>query len=216
MELVERTRRWAHPHHSTGASTSGTLAGSAGAGNGAVAATSRFVWDGGMSVSVPAPRGGTIGWQWSPGWKPGRSTCGSCRCPARNPLDTSTATGRLVLAVIGAVEQAEREATFAQRVRHNRHVRAAVLGRKWLAYGSAGLLLDWAQKPRRWHWHMNSKKGSRGWASDLLFLEPNVTRAMPITNLARIKSARPSEEREIITRRGLIAQRAIWLPRMPT
>jgi hypothetical protein len=42
-------------------------------------------------------------------------------------------TGRLVLAVIGAVGQAEREATFAQRVRHDRHVR--VLGRKWLADG---------------------------------------------------------------------------------
>jgi hypothetical protein len=39
MKLVERTRRWAHPHHSTGTSTSGALAGSAGAGNGAVAAT---------------------------------------------------------------------------------------------------------------------------------------------------------------------------------
>jgi hypothetical protein len=137
-----------------------------------------------MSVSVPAPRGGTIGWQWSPGWKPRRSTYGSCRCPARNPLDTSTATGRLVLAVIGAVGQAELEATFAQRVWHDRHVRAAVthMACRW----SVGLLLDWAQKPRRRHWHMNSKKRSRGWASDLLFLEPNVTRAMPITNLARI------------------------------
>ena len=34
------TRRWVHTHHSTAASTSGALVGSAGAGNGAVAATS--------------------------------------------------------------------------------------------------------------------------------------------------------------------------------
>src|SRR6476620_1581648 len=40
------TRRWAHTHHSTAASTSGALVGSAGAGNGAVAATSpvRLGW----------------------------------------------------------------------------------------------------------------------------------------------------------------------------
>ena len=116
MELVSRTRRWAHPHHSTGASTRGALAGPAGAGNGAVAATSRFVWDGGMSVSVPAPRGGTIGWQWP---RPAGSQEGQPAGPVdvqhAIPWDTSTATGRLVLAVIGAVGQAEREATFAQR-----------------------------------------------------------------------------------------------------
>ena len=43
---MERTRRWAHAHHSTGASTSGALVGSAAAGNGAVAATSsvRLGW----------------------------------------------------------------------------------------------------------------------------------------------------------------------------
>jgi hypothetical protein len=46
MISCQGTRRWAHTHHSTAASTSGALVGSAGAGNGAVAATSpaRLGW----------------------------------------------------------------------------------------------------------------------------------------------------------------------------
>ena len=54
-------------------------------------------------------------WRSSPGLRPRRSRSGFCRCPARQPLDTGTAIGRLMLAVIGAVGQAEREAMLERQ-----------------------------------------------------------------------------------------------------
>ena len=44
-----------------------------------------------------------------------RYSDGSCRCPGAQSLDTSTATGRLMLSVIGAVGQAEREAMLERQ-----------------------------------------------------------------------------------------------------
>jgi len=97
------------------------------------------------------------------------------------PWDTSTATGRSVLAVIGAVGQAEREATFAQRVRHDRHV--SILERKWLADGQPVC----CSIGRRSHVVGTGIEAQPWLGKRPSFLEPNVTRAMPITNLARIR-----------------------------
>ena len=56
-----------------------------------------------------------ICWRSSPGSKPRRSRCRVLAMSGAQPLDTGTAIGRLMLAVIGAVGQAEREAMLERQ-----------------------------------------------------------------------------------------------------
>ena len=77
-----------------------------------MAATRRFVWDAGMSVSVPAPRGGTIGWRWSPGWEAKKANLRVLSTSSTQSLGHEHRDGQIGAGRHGAVGQAEREATL--------------------------------------------------------------------------------------------------------